>query len=276
MKKLKFTAKNLLRKLIHKFLGKHVHAFVVKCEQGLFMVDPEDATIGQRLRKQGNYATDEINRLQQTMTSESKVLIVGAHIGALAIPLSKHCKNIVAIEANPRSFELLEANIKLNNITNCTPINIAASHQHETIEFLLNRENSGGSKRVPKVKKASYYYDNPEAISIKAAPLDEYLEEKYFDIVVMDIEGSEYFALQGMQTILQNARLLAIEFLPHHLIFVSGVSVEQFLSVITPNFDRLTIPSIKLQVHSNDFLSALTDMFNQDQGDDGIIFEKTR
>ncbi|MGH7427267.1 MAG: hypothetical protein ACREJ4_02740, partial [Candidatus Methylomirabilaceae bacterium] len=59
----------------------------------------------------------------------------------------------------------------------------------------------------------------------------------------MDIEGSEYFALQGMQKILAHARVLVVEFLPHHLKNVSGVTVEQFLSVIPPHFRTLTIPS---------------------------------
>lgn len=257
MKKAKFIAKSLLRKLTHKMLGKHVHALLVKCEQGLYMVDSEDANVGRHLRQHGNYAIDEINRLKQYITPQSKVLLVGAHIGALAIPLAKVCDKIVAIEANPRTFELLEYNLKLNNISNCTTMNIAASHQEETIEFLLNRENSGGSKRAPKVKKNMYYYDKPELISIKAFALDQYLnqhhqqhlepniEDKPFDVVIMDIEGSEYFALQGMQNILANAHVLAVEFLPHHLKFVSGVTVQQFLSLISPNFDKLTVPSKK-------------------------------
>jgi FkbM family methyltransferase len=74
-----------------------------------------------------------------------------------------------------------------------------------------------------------YYYDNPEIVSVKASSLDAYLEERDFHIVVVDTEGSEYFALQGMQELLSNCRVLVVEFLPHHLKNVSGVTIEQFL-----------------------------------------------
>jgi hypothetical protein len=119
-----------------------------------------------------------------------------------------------------------------------------------------------------------YYYDNPKKISIRAVSLDRYLKEKNFDIIVMDIEGSEYFALQGMQEILSQCKLLAVEFLPHHLKNVSGVTVAQFLSVIEPYFSVMTIPSKQLKLSTSEFLSHLTKMYNLEQGDEGIIFEK--
>jgi hypothetical protein len=90
----------------------------------------------------------------------------------------------------------------------------------------------------------------------------------------MDIEGSEYFALQGMQRILKGSRALAVEFLPHHLKNVSGVSVQQFLSLIEPQFSTLTIPSREVRVERANFQSTLQRMYDADQADDGIIFEK--
>lgn len=199
---------------------------------------------------------------------------MGAHIGALAIPISKLCKKVVAIEANPNTYELLTKNITLNATSNCHAINIAASNKEGTIQFLLNRSNSGGSKRVPKNKEYMYYYDNPEEISVNAFSLDEYLDDHEFDIVVMDIEGSEYFALQGMQEILSKTKLLAIEFLPHHLRNVSGVTVAQFLSVIEPHFSRLTIPTKNITVETKSFISSLSDMYDCEQEDEAIIFQK--
>jgi hypothetical protein len=104
--------------------------------------------------------------------------------------------------------------------------------------------------------------------------LDEYLEEKTFDIVVIDIEGSEYFALQGMQKMLSRCKVLVVEFLPHHLKNVSGVTVEEFLSLIEPHFTRMTIPSRRLKIGASEFVKYLTAMYNLEQGDEGLIFEK--
>jgi hypothetical protein len=63
--------------------------------------------------------------------------------------------------------------------------------------------------------------------------------------------------------------------LPHHLKNVSGVTVEQFLSVIEPHFSIMTIPSRRVKIGASEFVRCLTAMYNLGQGDEGIIFEKT-
>ena len=40
--------------------------------------------------------------------------------------------------------------------------------------------------------------------------IELYIKRDDFDMIIMDIEGSEYFALQGMQKILSNTELLMI------------------------------------------------------------------
>lgn len=266
--------KQFLRSIAQRINGPHVCALLAETENGYFVVDPEDLVVGEQLRMQGRYGLGEIEMLKTHITPTSKVLIVGGHVGTLAIPLSKCCEEVVAIEANPNTFSLLKKNIALNDAFNCRAINIAASDKEEKIDFLLSRSNSGGSKRVPKIKEYMYYYDDPEEISVQAHSLDKYLGGIDFDVIVMDIEGSEYFALKGMQVILSKAKLLAVEFLPHHLKNVSSITVEEFLSVIPPHFSRLTIPSTQTVVAAEEFLDCLSGMYAKGQGDNGIIFEK--
>lgn len=272
--RIKFLVQSLIGSFTKRINGPNVYALIAKTDNGLFVVDSEDFVVGRRLRMTGNYGIDEIERLKPHITSCSRVLIVGAHIGALAIPISKLCKDVVAIEANPKTYEYLTKNIALNAVSNCHAINIAANNKEESIKFLMSRANPGGSKRVPKNKEFMYYYDKPEEISVKAFSLDKYLDNDKFDVVVMDIEGSEYFALQGMQEILSKTKLLVVEFCPHHLRNVSGVTVTQFLSVITPHFSKLTIPSKQKIVEASDFIICLSEMYDNEQEDDGIIFEK--
>lgn len=267
-------AKNALKAAFtKKLLGPNIYALIVRSENGLFAVDPEDNGVGRKLQNSGMYGLDEIERMKPYIKPDGKVLIVGAHIGTLAIPISKLCKRVVAIEANPNTYRLLTVNIALNAASNCQAVNIAASDKEEDIEFLLSRVNSGGSKRAPKIKDFKYYYDNPESITIKAFNLDDYFAEEEFDIVFMDIEGSEYFALRGMQRILSKCRLLVVEFLPHHLKNVAGVTVAQFLSVIGPHFSTMTVPSKQLKLPASEFLGCLTTMYDLEQEDEGILFE---
>ena len=48
----------------------------------------------------------------------------------------------------------------------------------------------------------AYFYDSPEIIKVPAGPLDDVLAGQTFDVILMDVDGSEYFALRGMQTLL--------------------------------------------------------------------------
>lgn len=274
LQRLELFIRSLIGAITKKINGRHVSGLIVNTKNGFFAIDSEDFSVGRHLRMNGEYGTQEIERLRSRITPESRVLVVGAHIGTLAIPLSRLCKEVVAIEANPVTYRLLTQNIALNAVSNCQAINIAASDKEERIKFLLNKVNSGGSKRTPIKRDHAYFYDSPEEISVQAFSLDRYLDDKAFDVVIMDIEGSEYFALRGMQEILSTTKLLAVEFLPHHLRNVSGISVAEFLSVVAPHFSKLTIPSTHKTVDASGFLPLLSEMFEKDQGDDGILFER--
>ena len=270
--RLNFFLKNRKSKKLKQNLGKDISSIIVNTNNGIFAVDPADLEVGEKLRTKGEYGINEINTISQYIDNKSSVLILGAHIGSLAIPISKKCENLVAIEANPNNYSLLQTNIKLNDINNITSHNIAASDKQEAIKFQLNTVNSGGSKRVPQNNKYIYTYDNPEVIDVQAYSLDEYLSGESFDLVLIDIEGSEYFAMKGMTNILNSTKTLIVEFLPHHITNVSGVTFNDFISNIPNHLTMLTIPS-KNETYPIDIgLITLQEMFKSGTGDDGIIF----
>ena len=270
--RLNFFLKNRKSKKLKQSLGKDISSIIVNTNNGIFAVDPADLEVGQKLRTKGEYGINEINTISQYIDNKSSVLILGAHIGSLAIPISKKCEKLVAIEANLNNYSLLQTNIKLNDINNITSHNIAASDKKETIKFQLNTVNSGGSKRVPQNNKYIYTYDNPEVIDVQAYSLDEYLSGESFDLVLIDIEGSEYFAMKGMTNILSSTKALIVEFLPHHITNVAGVTFDDFISNIPDHLTTLTIPS-KNETYPIDIgLITLQEMFKSGTGDDGIIF----
>ncbi|MFL2882078.1 MAG: FkbM family methyltransferase [Candidatus Poseidoniaceae archaeon] len=272
--RINFFFKNRKSAKISRQLGDGVKSVVVESKNGTLAVDPRDLEVGLKLRNNGSYGLDEIARINELISTQSNVLVVGAHIGSLVIPIAKNCNKVVAIEANPNNFNLLKTNLHLNKSQNVTIHNIAASSKQETIKFQMNVVNSGGSKRLPKNNEYMYRYDNPEVIEVQAHSLDEYLDENNFDLVLIDIEGSEYFAMQGMEKILSNCNTLIVEFLPHHLKNVADVTVEQFLSLIPKQFTKLTIPS-KHETHPIDIGGVvLQQMYNNKEGDDGLIFTK--
>jgi len=253
-------------------LGKDVKAVIVETKNGVLAVDPADLEVGAKLREKGEYGMSEINQISQLIDNKSSVLIVGAHIGSLAIPIANICSKVVAIEANPNNFKLLQTNVKLNNTDNIIIHNIAASDKKENIKFQLNTVNSGGSKRVPINNHYIYTYDNPEVIDVEAHSLDNYLSNKEFDLVLIDIEGSEYFAMKGMADILAQTKTLIVEFLPHHITNVAGVKLTDFLNNIPGHLKKLTIPSKNKTYPIDIGIVTLQQMFESGEGDDGIIF----
>ena len=255
-------------------MGPNAVAILSQADDGLYATAPDDRGVGQELRNNPAFWREELQRVLHHVRPDDAVLNVGTNIGVMAIPIAKRCKQVVGIEANPASFRLFEVNCRLHAVDNVRAINVAASDKRETLEFLVSRRNAAGSKRMPKVRAFDYVFDEPDTITVEACDLDTLLEGETFAVVVMDIEGSEYFALKGMQTLLRDARTLFIEFLPHHLRNVSGVTPAQLLALITPHFASLFIPGRNIHIGRDAFLGTLQEMFDNDEEEDSLIFSK--
>jgi len=134
--------------------------------------------------------------------------------------------------------------------------------------------NSGGSKRKPIKQDLGYIYDKPKMVLVQSVRLDDLLQGQIFDLIFMDIEGSEYFALQGMQSILSRAGSLVIEFIPHHLANVASIVPRDLVSQIIPHFSKMYVPTRGIEYSSDDFLRVLEEMFIAGKSDDGLIFTK--
>jgi FkbM family methyltransferase len=255
-----------------KMLGDHVVAALMRTDNGVFAVDVEDDIVRPRPGGHRTHGEEEIARAVAFLDDQANVLVVGAHIGTIAIPLARRCKALWAIEANPNTFELLTYNIALNRATNVTPLNFAASDRDEEIEFVASRTNSGGSKRMPKIRAPIYFRDRPQILRVPARPLDRALDGVSFKLIFMDCEGSEYLALKGMTRIIAGATALFVEFLPHHLRNVAGVTPEEFVDAIGSGFTKLHVPSKNLTVGRDAFKATLRAMYDRDEGDAGLAF----
>lgn len=96
--------------------------------------------------------------------------------------------------------------------------------------------------------------------------------------IIMDIEGAEYYALQGMTNTLKSSKFLYIEYVPHHLENVSITSNEDFFSLILPHYNTAKFmknESISFDIgNSNEeFLSYVNELKDAGKSDD-ILFTK--
>jgi FkbM family methyltransferase len=271
---LKLQASAFKRMMIQHAPSAHDAGRIYETPEGLFAAPAGDVIFPTILRQGKSYGADEIARIKQIVPKGGSILVVGGHVGTLAIPLSRHASRVTVIEANPRTFRYLAANVALNERDNITLIQRAAGERAGVIEFVASKANTGGSKRKPAIANPMYYYDNPDTISVPMDRLDDMLVEN-FDGIVMDIEGSEYFALQGMPRILANAQALFIEFLPHHLDNVSQVTPQELYNAIGVDFCHMLIPSDRAIVEGAGIAPALMHLYQTGRGEDALVFSKT-
>jgi FkbM family methyltransferase len=237
-------------------LGRHAIGIVYESENGTLISGVGDMFVGGNLGFRGRYEVAMLNSLLALVGPESRVLVLGTHIGALAIPLAQKVREVVAYEANPETFRFLQYNLKLNKIDNLSPFNLAAGDRHGKIEFFTSGVNSGGSGRSFD-RSPALQLERLNRIEVEMVRLSDHITDPRFDLVLMDIEGSEYFALQGMGPILASCSYLQFEYLPT-VVSGSGVSDEDFVAVLG-DFAELRVQGTDISANRGEFL----DFFRQ-------------
>ena len=259
----------------HYAMGEMQYIEKIQTDIGAFYVDTRDQFVTRHLKETSNYAPAERNRYQVFTSPESNILWLGAHIGAHVIPLPANVKSITAFEANPDTYALFAKNLHLNACSNVKSYNLAANDTNGALKFICNTVNSGGSKRMPKEMRPMYLDDETKFVEVNAVRLDDFLPKHDFDFIFMDIEGSETHAMLGMTSIIQNAKTLVAEFIPHHLTNVSGVNISEFLNPLR-DFQTMISPSLKKVAFGAEIQPLLETMFNSNVADAGLIFHRDR
>ena len=137
----------------------------------------------------------------------------GSHIGTLALPLSRVFERVTCVEPYPPTHKHLLRNIHLNAFDNITTRNYALGAEHDTVFFVDGVvNNTGGIHSVTEddiqnnrkgAGRASKRY------SRSMHPLDD-TDIDDFDILLMDVEGTELELLAGAKQKIQNLKPIII------------------------------------------------------------------
>lgn len=177
----------------------------------------------------GSYEPYTTELFYQVLQPGFTVLDIGAHHGYFSlIAARKVCREgrVYAFEPAPENFEILKKNIQLNQFTNVFLVNKAVGHKCTSSAFFLAEGDSYRHGLYPPP-----FHAVRAPIIVECVTIDEILAGKPIDVVKMDIEGNESYALEGMQeTLSQNKRIvLFIEFNPASL-RQAGISPTNFLA----------------------------------------------
>lgn len=143
--------------------------------------------------------------------SPPSVLDLGANIGLSVLYFHRlhPGSRIVAVEADPALFAVLERNLKANAVRDVELIQKAAWIEDGRVEFLGDGAD-GGQIVSGSGGPASGAARATE--SVEALNLPRLLAERKFDFIKMDIEGAERLVLPACAEGLRHARFVAVEY----------------------------------------------------------------
>jgi FkbM family methyltransferase len=148
------------------------------------------------------------------------VVDIGAHMGRYTIIGAKRVGaqgKVVAIEAHPGNFEMLNSNIKLNQLTNVIPLNYAVYSKETKIKLYLPEVESGYTMHHSIMSSYVFtkYKDKTEDkfVEVSANTLDYFLQlEGITDVnwIKIDVEGAEFEVLKGAHNVLSNSKNISL------------------------------------------------------------------
>src|SRR5215213_3257996 len=144
------------------------------------------------------------------------VVDIGAHMGRYTIISSKRVGangKVVAIEADPSNFEMLNRNIKLNQLTNVIPLNYAAYSKETKIKLYLPDEESGYT--IYNTIMSNRAGTEDKFVDVNAQTVDYLLElnqirEEEVNWIKIDVEGAEFEVLKGATNVLSKSKDIAL------------------------------------------------------------------
>lgn len=157
------------------------------------------------------------------------VIDMGAHWGYFTLLAASLCENsgrVYAFEPHPKNFALLNKNIAANHLSNVVAIQKAVSDRKgETLLFESTR--AAEHSLVPFWGWDADGNSTLPTISVTTVTLDGYLPSVQPRLIKMDIEGSEFHALQGMKDLVARTP---------ELVLISELNPSYFNQNATINF----------------------------------------
>ena len=123
------------------------------------------------------------------------VIDIGANGGMHSIPLAKLNKKVIAIEPEPKNFEILKKNISLNHLKNITPLRVACSDKDGKSYLYLDDESAGGHTIV--LENTARKKRKAEIETVKLDTIIKKFKIDRVSLIKVDVEGAESLVLKG-------------------------------------------------------------------------------
>lgn len=166
--------------------------------------------IGKKIRRTGLYEKENIELCLDLLRQleEPVVMDVGANIGNHALAFSTVAARVHAFEPLPPIFDILEQNIRQNDLANIVAHPLALSDENgEGIIHMVSERNIGASSFA----KPSHL--SSQALNVTKRRGDDIVDElglERIDLLKIDVESHEAFVLKGLEQSIKRFRPLII------------------------------------------------------------------
>jgi FkbM family methyltransferase len=159
---------------------------------------------------------------------------VGANMGLMTVFMAKLAPNgaIFSFEPSQRFYKILNKNLKLNKIHNCTTYNTALGDTESVVHFDEDKSDDTTFKIDPSGK--TY---------VQQLTLDSFFKnQSCIDFMKIDVEGYELEVLRGGTETLSKTKILFIEFISENQ-SSSGHIGNEMIAMLSENFTLYTLTS---------------------------------
>jgi FkbM family methyltransferase len=189
--------------LVHRLNGPQGHVLATTTWGARLEVDARDPC-GRKIYFFGIWEPNLTTWIRKRLQPGDTFIDVGANIGyysALASRLVFPAGRVVAVEAIPRTFDVLVRNLRANCCQNVRAINRAASDREERLTFYVSANVICGTSTIYQ-DRANQHGHNEQQCTVDAAPLCSMLASEEIArtrIVKIDVEGAEGKAIHGLE-----------------------------------------------------------------------------
>jgi FkbM family methyltransferase len=184
----------------------------------------------------GIFEKNETQFLLRYVKKDDVCLDVGANIGYYTFLFSSRAQHVISVEPIAPNVDLIRLSASINRISNIRVISAAVAGTEGEADFFESDDTGLSSVAFPHVEQIlneKNLVPSKPCYKVPTVTIDS-LHLPKLDIVKMDIEGYEYFALQGMAQTLESLRprLLMIE-LAESLLNRFGSSIDAVISFLS-------------------------------------------
>jgi FkbM family methyltransferase len=175
------------------------------------------------------YEPEVVALFSSLLHEDSIVFDIGSWIGLYALLAATKARQVIALEVNPDNIARLKDNISLNEGFDrvIKVLNIGASNKKAMA--ILDVRESTLMNRVRVLDMPERKINRQGAFRVDTLDnITSNLDIKHIDLMMMDIEGHEIYALQGMKELLSKKAVkhLIIEVHPKNLQEIGRKDVE--------------------------------------------------